>query len=59
MRLIAENKEERLAVCQQCPFYNAMRNKCGKCGCNMKYKTMYINSKCPINKWGCRDCEVK
>jgi len=59
MRLLAENKEERLAVCKDCPFYNAERNKCKKCGCNMTFKTMYAGSKCPIDKWGCKDCEVK
>lgn len=59
MKLLAPNKEERMAICRECPFYNAERNKCKKCGCHMAVKALYINSRCPIDKWGCKDCEIK
>ena len=59
MQLIATNKEERLDACRQCPFYNAERNKCEQCGCNMTIKALYANSVCPLKLWGCVDCEVK
>lgn len=59
MRLLAQNKVERLAVCEGCQHYNKQINRCLKCGCNMSLKTMYAGSRCPINRWGCKDCEVK
>ncbi len=59
MRILADNKEERLEVCKGCQYYNAAKNKCTRCGCNLTLKTAYVNSKCPIDLWGCKDCKVK
>lgn len=39
----------RLAVCEGCDEYK--NGKCGKCGCNMKYKTAVAQEKCPLRKW--------
>jgi hypothetical protein len=59
MFLLADNKEERLSVCKTCSSYDAERDKCKQCGCNMALKTMYINSECPLKLWGCLGCLVR
>ncbi len=59
MRLLAENKDERIGVCKTCPFYVEAKNKCGKCGCHLAIKAAYAGSRCPMGYWGCKNCEVK
>jgi hypothetical protein len=44
-------KEERLAVCRQCEFFNNRLQQCGKCGCFMLAKTTLERAHCPIMKW--------
>jgi hypothetical protein len=41
-------KEERLRICQTCP-YGGMR--CDLCGCFVKGKIALLNSSCPLDKW--------
>lgn len=43
--------EERLAICNQCPWLQKNLMKCRKCGCFMKLKGTLLNAKCPIGKW--------
>ena len=43
--------EERLAICNECPFLNKNLMKCKKCGCFMKLKTTLHEAKCPLDKW--------
>ena len=43
--------EERLAICNTCPFFDKRLARCRKCGCFMKLKTTLNRAKCPINKW--------
>jgi hypothetical protein len=43
---------ERLEICRECPSYNSSIDQCKECGCFMKVKTMFVDSVCPINKWG-------
>lgn len=59
MKIIAENREERLDICKTCPFYNAKKDKCTKCGCRMAWKATLVHAKCPIKLWGCPGCDVK
>lgn len=50
-----KNKEmaaERMKICKECEHYNATTTQCRECGCFMKAKTMWPNSRCPLNKWG-------
>lgn len=41
--------EERMAICQTCPFFTGKR--CKKCGCFMALKTTLRQASCPIGKW--------
>lgn len=42
---------ERLGICLDCEFLKKEYYVCDKCGCFLKGKTMFPNSKCPIGKW--------
>lgn len=44
--------KKRIAICDDCEFYDKRIKKCEKCGCFMEYKTLMMSSSCPINKWG-------
>lgn len=46
-----EEIKRRMEICQQCPFYDKEQNKCSKCGCFMKFKSMMESEHCPIGKW--------
>jgi len=48
---IKRMSEERLSICQSCEFYNAASHRCKACGCFMKVKVLFKQSKCPHNKW--------
>jgi len=41
-------KEERLRICDTCPYSGT---QCEMCGCHLKTKVSLLNSKCPLNKW--------
>jgi Family of unknown function (DUF6171) len=43
--------ESRLAICNQCPFFNKRLRTCNKCGCFMKLKTTLKQASCPVGKW--------
>ena len=43
--------EERLAICNQCPWLDKRLMKCRKCGCFMKLKTTLKKASCPLDKW--------
>ena len=43
--------EYRLAICNECPFFNKSLNKCKKCGCFMKLKSTLKQASCPVGKW--------
>lgn len=43
---------ERLAICQECPFYRKRIDQCKKCGCIMKQKAKLADASCPVHKWG-------
>ena len=42
---------QRLAICKECPLFNANMTACGACGCNLKVRTKLDNATCPIGKW--------
>lgn len=44
-------KENRLAICNSCKFFDKNRQKCSKCGCFMSIKTYLKAEKCPIGLW--------
>jgi hypothetical protein len=43
---------ERLKICEECPELDPVLYQCQQCGCFMKAKTMFMDSKCPLDKWG-------
>jgi len=42
---------ERMKICETCEHYKAATVQCGKCGCFLHGKTMFMSSKCPVGKW--------
>ena len=42
---------ERMAICEECPFFNKNVARCTKCGCFMRLKTTLHQAKCPVGKW--------
>ena len=53
-----EVSEQRLKICEECPELNTVLYQCKICMCFMKGKTMFFDSKCPLNKWD-KHIEVK
>jgi hypothetical protein len=43
--------EERLAICNKCPFFSKTFRKCRQCGCFMDLKTTLQRAKCPVGHW--------
>ena len=43
--------EERMRICESCEHHIKTTNQCGKCGCFLNGKTMFMSSKCPVGKW--------
>lgn len=41
----------RLGICQTCPFFRHVDQRCSKCGCFMSVKTYLKAERCPVNKW--------
>lgn len=45
----AEQKAERLAICQGCEHYD--EGRCQRCGCGLEVKAGWADQECPIGKW--------
>lgn len=43
--------EQRLAICNECPWLNKTFMKCRKCGCFMQLKSTLLQAKCPLGHW--------
>jgi rubrerythrin len=43
--------EVRLAICRECPELEQDLYRCQQCGCFMRGKTLFMDSKCPLGKW--------
>jgi hypothetical protein len=56
-RVLAQVKEDRMAICRNCEFFIALTNQCTKCGCIMPLKASLAEAECPIHKWGQVDTE--
>ena len=44
-----EVQEQRLQICQQCPFL--MVHTCQKCGCFVAFRVALPSKVCPLGKW--------
>ena len=42
---------QRLAICNDCPLFNADMVACGACGCNLNVKAKLQDATCPIGRW--------
>lgn len=47
-----EVSETRMNICRSCEHFRPRTTQCKKCGCFMRFKTTFMKSSCPINKWG-------
>jgi len=46
-----EDIKTRVAICENCEFFNKPSERCRKCGCFLKWKTAWRSQRCPIGKW--------
>lgn len=46
-----EEKVRRLALCRECPEFDAAKTKCRKCGCRLNLKVGMATETCPLEKW--------
>jgi hypothetical protein len=44
--------EERMKICRECDKFIPATTQCSECLCFMRGKTLFMDSKCPIGKWG-------
>ena len=44
-------QERRLAICEQCPRFQADGSRCGVCGCAMRLKAAWEQETCPEGRW--------
>ena len=47
----AEKKQERLAICNNCPLVSKDKMRCTECGCHLASKTSWSSSSCPKGYW--------
>ena len=52
-------KEDRMAICRECPFFIKLTQQCTKCGCIMPAKTLLADAACPVGKWHPVDVSYK
>ena len=43
--------QERLAICNECPWLDKRTIRCRQCGCFMKLKSTLKQASCPLEKW--------
>ncbi len=43
--------DERMSICNDCPFFELESGTCMQCGCFMPIKTTLLHSQCPVGKW--------
>lgn len=46
-----EEYERRRSTCLACDLYDAAKDRCLKCGCQLKTKPWMATEKCPEGKW--------
>jgi hypothetical protein len=46
-----EVKQERLAICNKCEWYDESQDRCKECGCFMDQKASFAIDSCPLDKW--------
>jgi hypothetical protein len=51
LRLTPEEANRRLSICKKCEFFEALSQRCSKCGCFMAVKSYLKAEKCPVGRW--------
>lgn len=52
-----EEINARFSICQACTSFDAEKNECTVCGCNVNNKKIFMNklawkdTSCPLSKW--------
>lgn len=49
-KVSADELRQRLEICGACP-YRTETNRCGLCGCRLRFKPQYWALACPLLKW--------
>lgn len=44
-------RDARLLVCEECPFFDSPAGRCDLCGCFVELKAPLRTEKCPDNRW--------
>jgi len=51
-KLLDNNEvQKRISICHDCKYYDKLHDKCDKCGCYIRAKSIMSTEICPINKW--------
>jgi hypothetical protein len=45
------DRDRRLLVCEECPFFDPGPGRCDSCGCYVELKAPLRTEKCPENRW--------
>jgi hypothetical protein len=55
-----EERERRLATCRGCEHYRPEQERCGQCGCFLRFKTKWAGEACPLTppRWGASPAPV-
>lgn len=51
IKVAGEEANRRLAICQACPAFRPADERCGKCGCHLRWKTWLRAERCPDARW--------
>lgn len=46
-----DERERRMSICRGCADYAARRQRCRRCGCVVRFKTLLETEHCPIGNW--------
>lgn len=46
-----EVRDNRMATCKECPYYDDRQVRCRHCGCFLEHKIKFAIDSCPLGKW--------
>lgn len=58
-RVTEKIADERMKICNECPFLIKATSQCKKCGCFMNLKTKLPNASCPVGKWHTYNADIE
>lgn len=52
LKLVRQTEyDRRRTICVECPLYDAVRDRCARCGCSVAVKPWLKAEHCPVGKW--------